>query len=74
MDVVQLMGSATGRAGRVIAGAALVGLGTARGGGFWALAAVGLVPLAAGAFNVCLVAPLAGAPLRPERGGRARRD
>lgn len=74
MVVVQLMGSATGRAGRIVAGAALVALGAALGGGFWALAVIGLVPLAAGAFNFCLVAPLVGAPLHPARDGRPGRD
>lgn len=53
-----------GRGIRVIAGLALIGWG-------WAmrdqtsgmvLMAVGLVPLAAGIFNFCLIAPLIGAP------------
>ncbi|HLI15077.1 MAG TPA: DUF2892 domain-containing protein [Acidimicrobiales bacterium] len=68
MRLIQFLEGATGRLARVVAGAVLVGLGawlgTTDGGGWWALLAVGLVPLAAGLANVCLLAPLFGAPVR----------
>ena len=42
---------------------ALVVVGGLLGGGWWALAVVGLVPLAAGALDVCLINVLFGQPL-----------
>lgn len=65
MSLVTFMGRIPGRAGRALAGAALIGVGTALGGGYLALAALGLVVLAAGTVNFCLLAPLVHAPLRP---------
>ncbi len=64
MPVVRFMESTAGRLARVVAGLVMVGVGVWLGGPFWALAAVGLVPLAAGALNVCLIAPLFKPPLR----------
>ncbi len=68
MRLVQFMESSAGRLARGIAGLVLVGLGAWLGvavaGGWWTLAAVGLVPLAAGAFDFCLLAPLFGERLR----------
>lgn len=72
MAVVHFLEGTMGRAVRAGAGAVLVGLGAGLGGGWWALAAVGLVPLGAAVFNVCLLAPLFGQPFRPVAGhGRA---
>ncbi len=65
MTFIRFMGSGAGRLARVVAGLVLVGLGAWLGGGWWVLSAVGLVPLSAGVFNVCLVAPLLHAPVRP---------
>jgi len=62
MALVRFMGSPLGRVARSVAGAALVALGAWLGGAWWVLAAVGLVPLAAGVFDFCLLAPLFGAP------------
>ncbi len=69
MGFARFMASAAGRALRVIAGLALIAGGIA----LYAtntstvtgaiLAVVGLVPLAAGLFDFCIFAPLAGAPL-----------
>jgi hypothetical protein len=68
MRMVRFMEGGTGRLARGAAGLVLVGLGAwlgaTYGGGWWALVAVGFVPLAAGLFNFCLAAPLFGAPLR----------
>ena len=73
MQFVRFMESGVGRLARVAAGLVLVGLGawlgTSQTAGWWGLAAVGLVPLGAGAFDVCLAAPLFGAPLRHVRPG-----
>lgn len=62
MAFAKFMASAAGRGIRIVLGLALI---------FWGLlhrdsrlAMVGLVPLAAGAFNWCLIAPLIGAPFR----------
>ena len=61
MSFVSFMRSAAGRGLRIVAGGALIAAGLAIGGtGGTILAIVGVVPLAAGAFNVCLLAPLFG--------------
>ena len=58
------MSSTQGRAIRIIAGAALIAAGLLSAGtGAIIIAIVGVVPLAAGAANVCLLAPLFGADL-----------
>ncbi|OZC01650.1 YgaP-like transmembrane domain [Rubricoccus marinus] len=62
---VQFMVSPAGRATRVAAGLGLLALGLSRrpkpGGTL--TAALALVPLGAGAFDVCALGPLLGAPL-----------
>ncbi len=66
MAFAKFMASTAGRALRVIAGLALIGVGLfvlADTVGY-ALALIGLVPLLAGALDVCLVAPLFGAPFK----------
>ena len=47
----------------------LIAVGALLGGGWWALAVVGLVPLAAGLLDVCVFAPLFH---RPFNGARLR--
>ena len=64
MGFSKFMASTAGRAVRVVAGVALIVVGGLLGGGWWALAVVGLVPLAAGALNICLFNVLVGQPLR----------
>jgi Protein of unknown function (DUF2892) len=65
MPFVRFMSTTTGRAVRVVAGLMLIAAGLAAGGtAGWIVAAVGLVPLAAGLANVCLFAPLFHAPFR----------
>lgn len=61
--LVTFMSTAGGRWLRIIVGAALIAVGVMLGGGWWALAAVGAVFVLVGAFNVCLLAPLAGLPV-----------
>ncbi|HLH64671.1 MAG TPA: YgaP-like transmembrane domain [Solirubrobacteraceae bacterium] len=68
MSFVRFMGSGAGRATRIVAGLALIGAGIAIGGTLGVvLAVVGVVPLAAGVFNLCLFAPLFGLDLRGRR-------
>ncbi len=60
MPLARFMSTTTGRAVRAVAGLALIIWGLAAG--IPALIVIGLVPLAAGVFNVCLLAPLLKAP------------
>mgnify|MGYP001811958547 CR=1 FL=1 len=62
----QCMSSRIGRIGRIVAGLALVAGGLFAVGGTIGIviAAVGLVPLFAGAFDVCIFSALFGGPLR----------
>jgi len=63
MGFVGFMSSSSGRSLRGIVGFVLFGVGVALGGAWWILAAVGLVFIAVGVFDVCLLAPLFGQPL-----------
>jgi hypothetical protein len=66
MAFATFMASTAGRALRIIAGLALIGVGIfviADTIGY-ALALIGLVPLLAGALDVCLFAPVFGAPFK----------
>ena len=63
MGFPKFMASPASRAVRVIAGVALVVAGALLGGGWLALAVIGLVPLAAGALDLCLFNVLIGQPL-----------
>lgn len=64
MGLARFMASGAGRLLRIVAGVALivVGLTVMKGTGGIVLAVVGLVPLAAGAFNFCWFGPLMSAP------------
>jgi hypothetical protein len=63
MVFAEFMSSGVGRTVRIVAGVALIALGASLGGAWLALAVVGLVPLLAGVFDVCIFAPLFGQPL-----------
>jgi len=56
------MASTTARPVRVIAGVALIAVGALLGGECWAFALIGLVPLVAGALDVCPFTVLFGRP------------
>jgi hypothetical protein len=60
----QFMSSGAGRAARIIIGMALIGYGWTRHAETLGivLMLVGLLPLGAGAFDVCVIGPLFGAP------------
>lgn len=67
MRFIDFMAGDAGRGIRIVAGLALIALGAALGGGWWAIAVIGLVPLAAGVFNICILAPLAHQPFSGRR-------
>ena len=66
---VAFMASSAGRIARIVAGIALIALGllAVEGTGGIILAVVGLVPLLAGVFDVCIFSPLFGGPLSGEQ-------
>lgn len=66
MALIDFLATTTGRLVRVVIGAiiVLVGLLAFDGAIAWIIMLVGLVPFMAGAFDVCLAAPLFGLPLR----------
>jgi hypothetical protein len=63
--IIGFLASFTGRLVRAGAGVVLIliGLFGVTGTAGWIVAAIGVVPLAAGALDVCLFAPLVGLPL-----------
>jgi hypothetical protein len=64
MGLARFMASAAGRLLRIVAGVVLivVGLTVVKGTGGWVLAVIGLLPIAAGGMNFCLLGPLMNAP------------
>jgi len=65
----RFLASSAGRWTRVVAGLALIAIGlwVVTGTWGWVLVVVGLVPLAAGVFDVCVFAPLFGLPFAGDR-------
>jgi hypothetical protein len=68
-DFAQFINSPTGRVLRVLAGIGLIAWGWTQPGGSMGvvLMILGLVPLAAGAFNWCIISALLGGPLSGAR-------
>lgn len=64
MTLVNFASSRVGRGARVAVGPVMVGIGLALGGGWLTWPLAGLVPLAAGASGLCLIAPFLHQPLR----------
>lgn len=66
MRFAEFMASPLGRGLRVVVGGVLiyVGLSVVQGVAGTILAAVGVVPIATGLLNVCLLGPLIGAPMK----------
>jgi hypothetical protein len=64
-SIAQFLASAAGRITRIVAGLALIALGIALrdSGAGVALMILGVVPIAAGLFDICLLSPLLGGPL-----------
>lgn len=67
MPTLHFLASQPGRVVRAVIGLALIAAGALLGGWWWALAVVGLVPLAAGAFDFCTLAPLFHLPFSGRR-------
>lgn len=66
MQFVEWMSKPVGRILRVVAGVILIGVGLYFQGVWgYVVAIVGVVPVLAGVFNFCLIAPILGAPFRP---------
>ncbi len=65
MALAKFMAGPIGRGARIVLGIVLIVLGLAVVGDTAGLilAAVGVVPILAGVFNVCLIGPIIGAPL-----------
>ena len=67
MAFAEFMGTPLGRGLRVVFGGLLiyVGLNVVQGIGGTVIALLGIVPIALGILNICILGPLLGAPLRP---------
>ena len=65
MRLARFLATPAGRLLRIVAGIVLiaVGLFVVRGTVGVVIAAAGLIPISAGVFNLCLLAPLLGSPL-----------
>ncbi|HVP59972.1 MAG TPA: DUF2892 domain-containing protein [Myxococcaceae bacterium] len=66
MAFAEWMATPLGRGLRVLVGALLIyiGLAVVRGVGGTVLAAFGVIPIATGLLNVCVIGPLLGAPMK----------
>ena len=64
MALAKFMASPIGRIARIVIGLALIVLGIVAGGPLLALVAVGLVFVAVGVANVCLIGPIIRAPFK----------
>jgi hypothetical protein len=64
--VVRFIASPAGRLIRIVAGIGLIAWGQAAVGGSdgYIIATIGVLPLLTGIFDICLIAPLLGAPLK----------
>ena len=60
MRFLDYMSTGPGRVIRAVVGLLLIAAGALLGGGSWAIAAFGLLPLATGVLNVCPISPLCG--------------
>lgn len=65
MRIARFMASPLGRGARVVLGIILIAVGLLFvGAPGWILVIVGLVPIVAGAANICLIAPILGVPFK----------
>lgn len=60
---VVFMGGQKGRVVRSGMGLAMIAAGAGAGGGWWALAAFGVLPLATGVLDLCPIAPVMRLPI-----------
>jgi hypothetical protein len=68
---IRFMASPAGRILRIVAGSAIVvsGLLVTGGSNGMLIAAIGLLPILTGAFNICVIGPLFGKALRSPKTG-----
>jgi len=68
MAFAEFMASPLGRGLRIAFGAFLIylGLNVIQGVGGTVIAVLGIVPIATGILNLCILGPLLGAPMRPK--------
>lgn len=66
MKLIEFIGSRPGRLVRALAGLALIAVGIRSHGARRLVAGIGLVPLAAGACDVCVLGPVVGRPFQGE--------
>lgn len=64
MPLAKFMASPVGRVARILIGLALIVTGLLAGGPMLALVAVGLIFVAVGVVNVCLIGPIIRAPFK----------
>lgn len=64
VNLVSFLAGPAGRVLRAAAGIVMIAAGAAAGGAWWVLAAAGLLPLAAGILDLCLIGPLMRLPAR----------
>ncbi len=64
MPLAKFMASPVGRVARILIGIALIVTGLLAGGPMLALVAVGLIFVAVGVVNVCLIGPIIRAPFK----------
>ena len=64
MPIARFMASPVGRIARILIGLALIITGIVAGGPMLVLVAVGLVFVAVGVVNVCLIGPIIRAPFK----------
>jgi hypothetical protein len=64
MRFLDYMSTGPGRVIRTIVGLLLIVVGAVIGGGWWIMAAFGLLPLATGVLNLCPISPLFGRSCR----------
>ena len=72
MAILDFIGSQPGRIVRIAAGIALIAAGVVVGGWWLALTVVGMLPLAAGVFDFCVLGPLFHLPFVGPRFRQAR--
>ncbi|MFR9775085.1 YgaP-like transmembrane domain [Micromonospora sp. MS34] len=73
MPILRFFNSPAGRVTRVVLGLVLIVIGVSLGGWWWLLALAGLLPLLAGLFDICTLAPLFHLPLSGRRFREATR-
>ena len=59
-NFVRFMVSKSGRALRIVAGLALIAIGAFSPGVNWTMIIIGILPLATGLFDICVLSPLLG--------------